>query len=425
MPRGDGVVREIVWKDICPWLILVRALKIATGLRMLVLAAITLWLIGAGWWAAGKAFQGSEDLLLKNWIAAQTSWPWNEAPLVRVSEREMLDSLSLRDTFLGAPLFHVWSKYSAPFVHLFEPRQSIAGLAYSLVCCLWALLVLGLFGGAIARIAALDLTREESIGWRPALAHSWSKLGSYIMAPLLPLLAVLVGILLLSIPALLMRLDFGVLLAGFLWPLVLLAGLLMTIVLVGVWLGWPLMISTLAVESSESFDALNRAYAYVYQRPLRFLFYVFIASVLGLFGSLLIYWFTDLVLYFSELAVSWGAGSDRMADIRRWSLDGNSPGHMAGVGATMILFWRNCVLTIAHGFQLAFFLSAAVGIYLLLRRSVDAVELDEVYLDEDQAYGLPSLEKDAAGVPGVPNVPKPAAESDGVVGGGTDVAGDE
>jgi hypothetical protein len=205
----------------------------------------------------------------------------------------------------------------------------------------------------------------------------------------------------------------------------LLAGLLMTIVLVGVWFGWPLMWATLAVESSESFDALNRAYAYVYQRPLRFLFYVLVASVLGLIGSFLVYLFMDLILYFSELAVSWGAGSDRMSDIRRWSLDGNSPGHMAGVGATMILFWRNCVLTIGHGFQLAFFLSAATGIYLLLRRSVDAVELDEVYIDEDQAYGLPSLEKDAAGVSGVADGTSPPTTSDNMSSESTDVSGDD
>lgn len=425
MPRGDGVVREIVWKDICPWLLLVRALKIAAGLRMLVLAAIALWLISAGWWAAGKAFQGSNDELLQTWIRNQTSWPWHEAPLAKRVEVSPLESFSFRDTISTAPLFEMWSKYSAPFVHLFDPNQSVAGLAYSLLCCLWALLILGLFGGAIARIAALDLAREESIGWRPALAHSWSKLGSYIMAPLLPLGAVLLGILILSIPALLMRLDFGVLLAGFLWPLVLLAGLLMTIILVGVWLGWPLMFATLAVESSESFDALNRAYAYVYQRPLRFLFYVFVASVLGLIGSLLIYWFTDLVLYFSELAVSWGAGRDRMSAIRSWTLDDSPPGHMAGVGATMILFWRNCVLTVAHGFQLAFFFTASTGIYLLLRRSVDAVELDEVYLEEDQAYGLPSLEKDAAGVPGVPETRDRSELGEDRGNASTDVAGDE
>jgi hypothetical protein len=417
MPRGDGIVREIEWKDICPWLILVRALKIVFSLRMLVLAAITLWLVSAGWWAAGKAFQGRDEILLKSWIAEQTAWPWIEAQAYRDIPVAEYIVAPLDSAVFNGPVLRVWAKYSAPFRHLFHPEQSIAGLAYSLVCCLWALFILGLFGGAIARLAALELTRNESIGYGAALAHGWSKLGSYIMAPLMPLGAVLLGILFLSIPALLMRLDFGVLLAGFLWPLVLLAGLLITIVLVGAWLGWPLMWGALAVESSESFDALNRAYAYVYQRPLRFLFYILVASLLGLIGSVLVYWFTDLVLYFSELAVSWGAGSQRMDEIRRWSLDDNSPSHMAGVGATMILFWRNCVLSVGHGFQLAFFLSSATGIYLLLRRSVDSVELDEVYLDEDQAYGLPSLEKDAAGVPGVP-------EAIGPAGSGTEVAGD-
>jgi len=426
MPRGDGVIREISWPDICPWLILVRGLKVAIGLRMLLLAAIALWLISAGWWAAGKAFSGREEPLLRSWIATQTIWPWEEAELAAGHLMQSPIEPTYAFAPWGGPYLNIWAKFSAPFVHLFDPRISLSGMAYSLLCCLWALLVLGLFGGAISRIAALALTREESIGWRPAVTHAWTKLGSYIMGPLLPIAAVLVGILVLSFFALLMRLDFGVLLAGILWPLVLLAGLLMTIILVGVLFGWPLMWPTLAVENSDSFESMNRAYAYVYQRPLRYIGYLLIATALAIIGAVLVNMFTGLVIHFSELAVTWGAGYERVQAIHGWSIGGESEGNMAAVGATLIRFWNHCARTLGYGFQLSYFFVASTGIYLLLRRSVDAIELDEVYLDDEQAYGLPSLEKNAAGVPGVPENRSPAdLDATKNPDSATDVAGDE
>ena len=71
-------------------------------------------------------------------------------------------------------------------------------------------------------------------------------------------------------------------------------------------------------------------------------------------------------------------------------------------GAGLIRFWAGCVKLLAVGFIFAYFWSAATAIYLLLRRDVDATELDEVFLDEDaseEAYGLPPLKTDEAGAP--------------------------
>jgi hypothetical protein len=50
----------------------------------------------------------------------------------------------------------------------------------------------------------------------------------------------------------------------------------------------------------------------------------------------------------------------------------------------------------------SYFWTATTAIYFLLRRDVDATEMDEVFLDEDQgepAEGLPSLRTDEAGAP--------------------------
>ncbi len=102
----------------------------------------------------------------------------------------------------------------------------------------------------------------------------------------------MIGVTLIALPiallALLMRTSIGVGLAGVIWPLVLFGGFFMSLLLVGVLLGWPLMWATISVEGTDSFDALSRTYAYVFQKPLRYAAYIAIAVIIGLIGWLVV-----------------------------------------------------------------------------------------------------------------------------------------
>ena len=61
------------------------------------------------------------------------------------------------------------------------------------------------------------------------------------------------------------------------------------------------------------------------------------------------------------------------------------------------------MLTFAVAFFFSFFWVAATAVYYLMRRHVDGTEIDEVQIeDEEGPFGLPPLQTDAAGVPGVP-----------------------
>jgi hypothetical protein len=52
------------------------------------------------------------------------------------------------------------------------------------------------------------------------------------------------------------------------------------------------------------------------------------------------------------------------------------------------------VLTLATAFAISYFWCASAAIYLLLRRQVDAAELDDVYLDQqEERFGLPPLDE--------------------------------
>jgi hypothetical protein len=347
-------------------------------------------------------FSGSDDRVINAAIRSQPVWPsdWISSPFVQnepvnPATRSAASVPGVGHLLSGGLLLQVWSAVTGPFRGLFDSRLTLTGAAYLLLCCFWAALVWAVFGGAITRIAAVGLTTDEAIGVFDALRHSLAKVGSYFLAPFFPLLGVLMTFVPLVVLGLIMRFDFGLLLGGLLWPLVLVAGLFMAILTVGLAAGWPLMWPTIGTEGTDAFDALSRSYAYVYQRPLAYLVYAVVASVLGFLGWLVVYLFSAAVLYLSTLGIAWGMGTDRSREFETLVSDPGTAEGVAWAGWGLILLWHECVWAIAAGFLFGFFWVAATAIYLLLRRHVDATEMDEVFIEErEPAYSVPPLAQD-------------------------------
>src|SRR5205085_4748117 len=139
----------------------------------------------------------------------------------------------------------------------------------------------GFFGGAISRMAAVQVARNEKVGMRETIRFVRERFQSYFSAPVFPL--IFLGILtffliLFGFFSGLIPIIGDVLLSGLLWPIVIVLGLVMAVVLVGL-VGWPLMNPTISAEGSDSFDALSRSYSYVYQAPWHYLWYSSVALV--------------------------------------------------------------------------------------------------------------------------------------------------
>src|SRR5205823_13700474 len=117
------------------------------------------------------------------------------------------------------------------------------------------------------------VARDEKISLSSALRFSTSKFLSFIFAPIIPLLIVLVVGVVVMIGGLIGNIPgIGPILMGLFFFLALAAGLVMTLVLLGTGGGFNLMYPTIAVEGSDSFDAISRSFSYVYARPWRMLF---------------------------------------------------------------------------------------------------------------------------------------------------------
>ena len=147
---------------------------------------------------------------------------------------------------------------------------------------LFFLAIWSIFGGAIARIAAVHVARDEKISIRQALRFSTSKFLSFLSAPVIPMLIVLIVGLIVAVGGFLTNIPFiGPILVGALFFLALAAGFVMTLVLLGLIGGFNLMYPTIAVEGSDSFDAISRSFSYLYARPWRLAFYTLVAVVYG------------------------------------------------------------------------------------------------------------------------------------------------
>ncbi len=395
----------MAWLEIFPWLGLGRAFRVAISLRVLVFGALGFFLTLLGWLALGQVFfHGSSGHATNPYVEiAEPSWPkagQQVLPELAPTPGGPQTGGKAAIEPAAVPMLGAWMHLSRPVWILFRDGWKLraASLTFLVLAILWAMAVWALFGGAISRVAAVQLAADERIGWVAALRFAASKWLSYFAAPLLPLLGVVIVAIPLAVLGLLVRWNFGVLLAGVLWPLALLGGLVMALLLLGLAFGWPLMWATISTEGTDSFDALSRSYAYVFQRPLRYLFYVLVAAVLGWLGWLLVSTFIDALVGLSYWAAGWGAGP-------RVALMGASGlGRLFDAGSWLVSFWTNLVRALAIGYFYGYFWAASSAIYLLLRRDVDATETDEVFLDADRsepAHALPPLSTDGQGAPEV------------------------
>jgi hypothetical protein len=399
----DGeTVRSIAWLELFPSLHLFKALRIALRFRALLLAALGIIFTVAGWQTCTKLFWDSSELTLQGVLEKQAVgpnlWPWER----QVAAPRIDELTSAEGVERHAPLLFAWREVSRPFERLFHPEASLAEFAYWFLCALWSLAVWALFGGMITRLAAVSFARQENQSWQQLAAFVRPHWGAFFKAPLFPVLGTFLVAAMLALVGLVMRAQWGVLAGGLLWPLVLLGGFVMAFLLVGLFVGWPLMWATISAEGTDEFGALSHSYSYAYQRPLHYLLYVLAAALIGLLGWYLIWIFAGLTLALAQWGVSWGTGEERLLEI----VNRSDMGPLGNAGTALVQFWNGAIVTLALAFAFSYFWTASTIIYFLLRQQVDNTEMDAVHMpEEQQLHGLPPLKTGADGVP------EPADES--------------
>jgi hypothetical protein len=329
--------------------------------------------------------------------------------------------------FVAAPANAAWQCVSLAMGY-WQQSPLFALITTILMLAVWAFV-----GGAVTRMTAVRVAREESLPLKSVIRFACVKWPSTATCVLIPFgVLVVVGIIaylpaggLLAIPYV------GEYVVGLALPLSLLMGLICAMVFMGgtfsLGLQWP----TIAAEGSDSFDAISRSISYISSRPWRYIFYSLFSAAYGCLTFVFVKFLTFLTLFITHkgIAVFWtaftlGKGEGENKIIRLWAeptlanpwrvMGGAEQFGAEGAAQPLFEFWIWIVMALLAAFLISFFFTSQTIIYFLMRKVVDATDIEEVYMEESdedlplerKAENPQIVKADAA--PAAPGEDKPA-----------------
>jgi len=270
---------------------------------------------------------------------------------------------------------------------------------YCIIFFVIYLSVISIAGGAICRIAALQFARGEKPGLTEALRFSTQRFTSFFVAPLTPIGIIIVPVVFIFILGLIGNIPWaGELIIGISMPLALIAGALITVVLIGMFAGFNLMFPAIAYDGSDCFDSISRSFSYVYAKPWRMGFYTTIAAVYGAISYTFVRFFAFILLFATHLFLELGVWVENSKDVSKliaiWPKlkftklisykDVVTTNWTESVGAFLIYLFLLAVLGLVVSFIISFYFSANTIIYSLMRYKVDNTALEDMYTYFDE-----------------------------------------
>ncbi len=275
-------------------------------------------------------------------------------------------------------------------------------LASLLVLAVLTFVIAAHLGAVISRLSALEFSGFEQPNLFHAVKFARGHLPAFLKAPLLPFAIILFLGLATAAVSLLGAIPFaGEIIVGLIFIVFLIVGFIVMLLMLGLLGGFNLLYPTLAVEGSDSFDALSRAFAYVYARPWRLVFYAILNLVYFIVTILFISFAVYLLLAFTHAFVSWGMTLFGMIDgaysglpkletmwpvprvnrliqpINWWAMSGTE-----FIGACFLHFWIFTIVTCIGAYAVSYYFSSNTILYLLLRRAEDGQGLTEISRDD-------------------------------------------
>ncbi|MEM7228675.1 MAG: hypothetical protein AAF432_07665 [Planctomycetota bacterium] len=276
----------------------------------------------------------------------------------------------VRDLFINLPV-NLW-RASPTFVIFY-------GLFFLIVCSVG--------GGALSRMSACQNAQQERLRIRDALGFVRDSSNALVSAPLLPLITVAIAAAGLFGLGILMIAPGLNVIGSVLYGVALLLGCLLAFLLVGYAIGLPLLIPAVACENCSAGDAMQRAYAYVIQRPVHLALYYATALVGLAVGFAVVSVFASLTLNLTASIYGAVAGSESpmsvvggvgLFDLR--TTGGVEQTGWTNVTAASVLgFWQRLIVLLVGAYVMSYLFSASTIAYLLVRRASDGQDVDEIW----------------------------------------------
>ena len=259
----------------------------------------------------------------------------------------------------------------------------------SLLFFVIALATLSLAGGGIARSVALQFAQDRRTGFMAGLRFGTRSFQSLFGALMIPLGLILLSGLPIALLGLIGRIPYlGEILAAILLPLAFVAGVLITVLLVGTAAAGGLMLPAIGYDGSDSFDAVGRPFAYAFAKPWHLGFYALVAAFYGAVCYFFIRFCAFLLLWVVREFLSLGFwGGEKLAQI--WAEPTftallGSPQPMPEtwsmwIAALLIRLWVLAVAGVVAAYVVSFYFTAGTICYALMRHCVDGTPIEEIY----------------------------------------------
>ncbi|MDO4573775.1 MAG: hypothetical protein Q4D98_01015 [Planctomycetia bacterium] len=359
-------LRAIDWNQVCPWLLLTKCLRLGFSFRLLFIT--TFHLAFCMLLLAWAFMYGVTENTYVHFIAdamGKYSIVDQNVPVTRTAlffyQPEVDSSTSLDQK--AAEMASQFQELGNPQPKKIErPARPLWGQV--LVLC-YVTFVSVLLYMAFARITAVKIATDTRPYLLQAMRFAWGRLPAITAA----IVFIGLGIIAVVTPSWLVRFlpQWSMILVT---PLALMLNVLAVFIVIGGVVGIPFVLSTLMAENSDCFDGLSRAYAYTFQRPLRYAFYLLAALFFGVLGYLAM----RLIIACAIGFFFYCAGKSFIDEPNLW-----------------VWIWTYIMGLVPLAFCIVYSNSAMTGIYMLLRRDVDAVELDNVWLENPQTVPTPKL----------------------------------
>lgn len=363
-----------------PWVHLFKSFRIALDVRKMLVAAIALLVISGGLYAASYLPLS----LTEDEITRLREVPWEIDPLITARTRSTPSfHWDTAGKMLLAPLVGV----AGPAFELIEQPATWSGAALRWTQILWAFAVWSLFGTAISRMAAVQFAVDERVSLKEAARFAVVKSPWVLSAPLMPIAGLLLLWFFCVVGGWIARIPgAGPVIVGLFWIVPLLLAFGTVLLLIGLVLGWPLMVATVSTQGSDAFDAFSRSFDYVFSRFWHLMWFLIVTAVHGVLMLLLVTGVASLVVHLASTFVALGMDVDfsQALDVRVPSLFhafwfGEPFAAESVFAIRSVSFWLHVLALLVAGYAASYFWTSSTIIYFLLRQSEDANHLSEVY----------------------------------------------
>ena len=252
---------------------------------------------------------------------------------------------------------------------------------------------------AISRSAALQFAHNVDTPWPEALGFGISRVRTAFTAVVGPIAGLWGIALFLGVAgAVLLNLPLLNVIGSVFYAFALAAGLAGMVLIIAVMFGTPMILPAVAADNSDAFDAVQRAYAYVFGRTGRTVVYT---GLIVLQGAIT-YWLMLLLLlgamHFAQASLgAWVGTEGRISILGLTSQEVNAMPELvaalddkqaptgAFTASYIVRLAKTAMLLVAYAYLVSFVATGATVLYLALRRINDGQDMHEVWMPPGEA----------------------------------------